>query len=166
LREGLLDKTNTASTVWADTAYRSKANEDFMDKEGFVSKVHRKKAASQTDAPAYPEIECWKVGGPISCRARLCRSEIADWSVYPNRGYHPSHHEDRTSQYCLQHAPLSLPGADQRERVAIQGGGPSPICSKRRAKTNPKVINQIAKSQKLPAKHIHQRFFDPSTFNR
>ena len=43
LREGLLDKTNTASTVWADTAYRSKANEDFMDKEGFVSKVHRKK---------------------------------------------------------------------------------------------------------------------------
>ncbi|WP_249196327.1 transposase, partial [Gluconobacter kondonii] len=29
LREGLLDKTNTASSVWADTAYRSKANEDF-----------------------------------------------------------------------------------------------------------------------------------------
>ncbi|CEF43032.1 transposase [Acetobacter senegalensis] len=43
LREGLLDKTNTASTVWADTACRSKANEDFMDKEGLVSKVHRKK---------------------------------------------------------------------------------------------------------------------------
>ncbi|MBN3868665.1 IS5 family transposase [Gluconobacter kondonii] len=43
LREGLLDKTNTASTVWADTAYRSKANEDFMEKHGFVSKVHRKK---------------------------------------------------------------------------------------------------------------------------
>ncbi|WP_156470358.1 transposase, partial [Komagataeibacter xylinus] len=36
-------ETNTASSVWADTAYRSKANEDFMDKEGFVSKVHRKK---------------------------------------------------------------------------------------------------------------------------
>lgn len=43
LREGLLDKTNTASGVWADTAYRSKANEDFMDRHGFVSKVHRKK---------------------------------------------------------------------------------------------------------------------------
>lgn len=42
-RKGLLDKTNTASTVWADTAYRSKANEDFMEKQGFVSKVHRKK---------------------------------------------------------------------------------------------------------------------------
>ncbi|MDR6182248.1 IS5 family transposase [Asaia bogorensis NBRC 16594] len=43
LREGLLDKTNTASGVWADTAYRSKANEAFMEKKGFVSKVHRKK---------------------------------------------------------------------------------------------------------------------------
>ncbi len=43
LREGLLDKTNTASTVWADTAYRSKANEEFLAKNGFVSRIHRKK---------------------------------------------------------------------------------------------------------------------------
>ena len=43
LREGLLDKTNTASGVWADTAYRSAANEEFMGKNGFVSHVHRKK---------------------------------------------------------------------------------------------------------------------------
>ncbi|OUJ16280.1 transposase, partial [Acetobacter sp. DsW_063] len=43
LREGLLDKTNTAASVWADTAYRSKANEDFMEKHGFISKVHREK---------------------------------------------------------------------------------------------------------------------------
>jgi IS5 family transposase len=43
LREGLLDKSNTASSVWADTAYRSKANEAFMDDNGFVSQVHRKK---------------------------------------------------------------------------------------------------------------------------
>ena len=43
LREGLLDRTNTASTVWADTAYRSAANETFMDENGFVSRVHRKK---------------------------------------------------------------------------------------------------------------------------
>ncbi len=31
LREGLLDKTNMAPTVWADTAYRSKANENSRD---------------------------------------------------------------------------------------------------------------------------------------
>jgi len=43
LRDGLLDKTNTARTVWADTAYRSAVNETFMADNGFVSRVHRKK---------------------------------------------------------------------------------------------------------------------------
>jgi IS5 family transposase len=43
LREGLLDKTNTAKTVWADTAYRCAANETFMKKYGFISRVHCKK---------------------------------------------------------------------------------------------------------------------------
>ncbi len=43
LREGLLDKTNTAGTVWADAAYRSKTNEGYMAANGFVSRVHRKK---------------------------------------------------------------------------------------------------------------------------
>jgi transposase, IS5 family len=47
LREGLLDKTNTASGVWADPAYRSAANEEFMEKNGFVSHVHRKKPKSR-----------------------------------------------------------------------------------------------------------------------
>ena len=39
----LLDKENTASSVWADTAYRSKTNEAFMAKTGFSSQVHHKK---------------------------------------------------------------------------------------------------------------------------
>jgi len=46
LRERLLDKSKTASTGRADTADRSKANEDFMDKQGSVSKVHRKSPIS------------------------------------------------------------------------------------------------------------------------
>ena len=43
LREGLLDRTNTASAVWADTAYRSKENEAYLARFGFVSRIHRKK---------------------------------------------------------------------------------------------------------------------------
>ncbi len=39
----LLDKSNTAGAVWADTAYRSAANETFLTKNGFVSHIHRKK---------------------------------------------------------------------------------------------------------------------------
>src|ERR1700751_3457471 len=48
LREGLLDKRNTASGVWADTAYRSAANEAFLTKNGFVSHNHRKKPKGRT----------------------------------------------------------------------------------------------------------------------
>jgi transposase, IS5 family len=48
LREGLLDKANTAGGVWADTAYRSQANEGFLAKNGFVSHVHRKKPKGRT----------------------------------------------------------------------------------------------------------------------
>ena len=43
LQQGLLDKTNTASQVWADTASRSRANKTDMAENGFVSRVHRKK---------------------------------------------------------------------------------------------------------------------------
>ncbi len=40
---GLLDKTNTASPVWADTAYRSQKNEKKIANAGLVSKVHFRK---------------------------------------------------------------------------------------------------------------------------
>jgi len=43
LREGLVDPTNTASDVWADTAYRSKANEKFLSDRGKRSQIHRRK---------------------------------------------------------------------------------------------------------------------------
>ena len=39
----LLDKTNTASEVWADTSYRSKANERHLADHGLRSRIHRKK---------------------------------------------------------------------------------------------------------------------------
>lgn len=39
----LLDKANTASSVWADTAYRSKKNEAWIAKNDLVSQIHTKK---------------------------------------------------------------------------------------------------------------------------
>ena len=47
LRQGLLDATNTGAGVWADSAYRSKANEAFMARQGFVSHVHHRKPAGR-----------------------------------------------------------------------------------------------------------------------
>jgi IS5 family transposase len=39
----LVDKSNTASDVWADTAYRSQANERHLANNGLRSRIHRKK---------------------------------------------------------------------------------------------------------------------------
>jgi IS5 family transposase len=39
----VLDATNTASDVWADTAYRSAKNEAMLKARGLVSRIHRKK---------------------------------------------------------------------------------------------------------------------------
>lgn len=43
LRYGLLDKSNTGSNVWADSAYRSKKNEQWLEKHGYFSQIHHKK---------------------------------------------------------------------------------------------------------------------------
>ena len=43
LREGLIDPANTGSSVWADTACRSAANEAHLGKVGRVSRIHRRK---------------------------------------------------------------------------------------------------------------------------
>jgi IS5 family transposase len=43
LLSALIDKDNTASDVWADTAYRSKANEKHLANNGLRSQIHRKK---------------------------------------------------------------------------------------------------------------------------
>jgi hypothetical protein len=59
LREGLLDKTNTASSVWADTAYRSKANEAFMDKR-VSSRRSTGKSRISSPCPVYPAVQRWK----------------------------------------------------------------------------------------------------------
>jgi IS5 family transposase len=39
----LLDPSNTASGVWADSAYRSKKNEELLEERRLVSRIHRKK---------------------------------------------------------------------------------------------------------------------------
>lgn len=51
LRHGLLDASNTAATVWADSAYRSKANEACLDQHGFRSQIHHRKPTGRPMAP-------------------------------------------------------------------------------------------------------------------
>ncbi len=85
LREGLLDKSNTASGVWADTAYRSAANEAFLVRNGFVSHIHRKKPKGRTMPQATRRANNAKSRDPLAHRACVRRAEAADGFVHPNR---------------------------------------------------------------------------------
>jgi transposase, IS5 family len=60
LRRGLLDPTNTGTTVWADSAYRSQANEAFMERHGFRSQVRHCKA--KKGRPMLPHIRRGNAG--------------------------------------------------------------------------------------------------------
>jgi len=51
LRRGLLDTTNTGSGVWADSAYRSKKNEAFVDRIGLISHIHRRRSPGKPMPP-------------------------------------------------------------------------------------------------------------------
>ena len=70
LREGLLDKTNTASAVWADSAYRSGANEEHLANNGFVSRIHRKKP------PGRPMPERTRRANAEKSKVRSCVEHV------------------------------------------------------------------------------------------
>lgn len=48
LREGLIDKTNTGSGVWADSAYRSLANEALLRDNGCISHIHHRRRSGKS----------------------------------------------------------------------------------------------------------------------
>ena len=108
LREGLLDKTNTAGAVWADTAYRSKANERFMAENGFVSRVHRKKPPGRP-MPVRTRSRQWRASrrcvpasstsSPSRRAAWGCSSAPLAWRERARRSGWPT--SSTTSNGCL-----------------------------------------------------------------
>lgn len=58
----LLDRTNTAAPVWADTAYRSKKNERRIAAAGLVSKVHFRRAPGKPLPAAHQRANAARSG--------------------------------------------------------------------------------------------------------
>ena len=108
-----IDKTNTASGVWADTAYRSAANETFLNKNGFISHIHRKKPKGR----AMPET-MRRANNAKSKSARLSSmysaSKGSDGAIHQNYRDRPSNDQDRNGQSRLQHQTLYLPAQGRR----------------------------------------------------
>ena len=114
LREGLLDKTNTAGTVWADTAYRSKANERFMAENGFSLTRPSPEAAGQAGASQDRSRQRSQVEGPGPDRARVGRAEKPDGAVHPYSRSGPGANQDRAGQPRLQRQAPDRAGAEGR----------------------------------------------------
>ena len=91
LREGLIDLSNTASYVWADTAYRSIANEAYLQRHGKVSRLQG--------------------------RARLRPSEGPHGLVRENDRPCPRHGDHHSGQHGLQHAAMVLAQCSASHRI-------------------------------------------------
>jgi Transposase DDE domain len=112
----LIDRHNTAGDVWADTAYRSKANERFLAGRLLRSQIHRKKPGQADAAPHRPR-QCPQIGGARGGRARLCPAERADAPVRAHHRPGPRANQDRPGQPGLQHAPDALADCPGRSNL-------------------------------------------------
>ena len=145
LREGLLDRSNTGSNVWADTAYRSAANEHFMERHGFVSKVHHKKPPHRDMPIRTRRSNAGKIRHPLPGRACLRRSEIVHGIVRAHRWHPKGRYEDRPRQPRLQYPAPPLPRA-HHNRLNPPMKDTSPL----RTAENP----EISQSGQLPLRMI------------
>jgi IS5 family transposase len=110
LRKGLVDPTNTASGVWADTAYRSAANEAFLADRGKVSRIYRRKTRGQADARADSESQRQEIQDPRPHRACLRAAKRTDAPFHPQRRPEARRGDDCHGQHCLQSRPLAMVG--------------------------------------------------------
>ena len=98
----MIDRDNTASDVWADTAYRSKANEKFLAGRLLRSQIHRKKPQGPADVTPHRPGQCPQTGGALGRRARLRPPEGANGPVHLHHRPRPSNNQDRLGQPRLQ----------------------------------------------------------------
>src|SRR3954464_15614826 len=140
----LVSKANTASDVWADTAYRSKANEKLLANHGLCSHIHRKKP------PGRPM--------PLNvARANGTKSKVRSAVEHvfacqkgtdgPRRSYDRARKgdgEDRPRQHPLQHAPCRLAHAPP-DRTDLRGTHESIEAAKLSPCTSPSLALATAR---------------------
>ncbi len=108
LREGLIDRTNSASGVWADTAYRSGANEAYLEKTGKVSRIHHKKPKGRPMPKPIAKGNATKSKVRARCRARLRRTEASHGAVHSHHWNRPRRSHSYPRQHGIQYEAMVL----------------------------------------------------------
>ena len=94
----VLDRDNTASEVWADTAYRSAANLALLERRGLRPQFQRKKPRGKADAGASRPRQCRPGPGALAGRARLRRPEMPAGPRRAHRRHDARPGQDRPGQ--------------------------------------------------------------------
>jgi hypothetical protein len=122
--EDVLDRTNTASEVYADTAYRSAKNEEMLSRRGFVSRIHRKKPMGKP-MPGRTRIataQKSKVRSVVEHVFAHQKGLMGDGPLRSNNWPGAGAAQDRALQSRLQHAPLRLPTRARSDSVKRMRG--------------------------------------------
>ena len=112
LREGLIDPSNTASDVWADSAYRSGENERFLKGAGKTSRVHRKKPKGRA-MPA-------RTRKANAANAVRCRVEHVFASMVVRTNCEGEGHA-HAGEYGLQYEPMEMARQPNCVRMSRNG---------------------------------------------
>jgi transposase, IS5 family len=104
----LLDRRNTASPVWADSAYRSAANGTLLARRGLVPQFQLAKPRGQPMPPHNRPRQRQPGAHPGRGRARLRCPEVPARAHHPLGRPRPGRHQARPRQTGHQHDPPRL----------------------------------------------------------
>jgi transposase, IS5 family len=97
LRE-VVTTNNTASDVWADTAYRSKANEAWLKSNGRVSRIHRKKPKGKLRSEALRAANRVKSKIRVTVEHVFAQEKGPHGAVYPHHRHQACRGQDHAGQ--------------------------------------------------------------------
>jgi transposase, IS5 family len=89
----LIDRNNTAGDVWADTAYRSKANEKFLADRLLRSQIHRKKPKGKPMPRRTARANARKSAVRSAVEHVFARQKGTDGLVHPHHRHRPSYNQ-------------------------------------------------------------------------
>ena len=121
LREGLIQRANTARDVWADSAYRSTENEAWLAEHGMTSRIHRKKPQGPADAQADPSGQRPPRDRTGPRRARLRPPEGTHGAGDPHYRPGPRPSGDHARQHGLQYGALAVAQRSSGARLTPRG---------------------------------------------
>ena len=152
----VVTRDNTASDVWADTAYRSQANEAWLKSMDRVSRVHRKKPRGKPMSRRASGANAKR----STVRARVehvFARQKGQMGLFISHDRHCTRRsEDHARQPRLQYRPPDLPRTASRHGLAASGDGPFRLG---RPKSRPQAVtteqNAVFALRSAPCRHVN-----------